>query len=192
MTQEDEKEALYALVTAPTHEALKAAVYRIKEIIRLAVECPEEQNELKRLQLRELALLNGTLRDDEKYVRCANCGSVAHKTFQCTERTNFVNQSLCEICGGVGHVAADCRSVRPRVRVRRAVGEVEKKVWCGFSHLSFDFFFNSRALVAHRRLMAARPTGLARQGQVLQGTGQRRRRRRPSRTRPSWIRSTCR
>lgn len=129
MPAEDENEPMYALVTAPTHESLKATVNRIKEVIRLAIDCPEEQNELKRLQLRELALLNGTLRDDEKYVRCANCGSINHRTFQCTEKTNFVNQQMCEICGGVGHVAADCRSVRPRVSACGVIGVETAKDW---------------------------------------------------------------
>lgn len=115
-----ESDPLYCLVTAPSPDALKEAVHRIKEVIRLAVECPEEQNELKRLQLRELALLNGTLRDDERFLRCSNCGSVEHKTFQCSEKANFVNKQTCEICGGVGHVAADCRNSRPRVRCTRS------------------------------------------------------------------------
>lgn len=109
------------MVTAPSHEALKTAVHRIKEVIRLAVDCPEDQNELKRLQLRELALLNGTLRDDERMLRCSNCGSMEHRTFQCSEKSNFVNAQTCEICGGVGHVAADCRTSRPRVCCRRRV-----------------------------------------------------------------------
>ena len=32
----------------------------------MAIECPEEQNELKKNQLRQLALLNGTLREEEQ------------------------------------------------------------------------------------------------------------------------------
>lgn len=37
-----------------------------------AASIPEAQNELKRNQLRELAALNGTLRDDENQA-CQNC-----------------------------------------------------------------------------------------------------------------------
>ncbi len=37
-----------------------------------AASIPEGQNELKRNQLRELAALNGTLRDDENQA-CQNC-----------------------------------------------------------------------------------------------------------------------
>jgi splicing factor 1 len=42
-------------------------------LLRLqAASIPEGQNELKRNQLRELAALNGTLRDDENQA-CQNC-----------------------------------------------------------------------------------------------------------------------
>lgn len=38
---------------------------QIKEIIRQGIEVPEGQNDLRRQQLRELALLNGTLREND-------------------------------------------------------------------------------------------------------------------------------
>lgn len=41
--------------------------------MKQAASIPEGQNELKRNQLRELAALNGTLRDDENQA-CQNCG----------------------------------------------------------------------------------------------------------------------
>ena len=40
-----------------------------------AASIPEGQNQLKRNQLRELAALNGTLRDDENQA-CQNCKSI--------------------------------------------------------------------------------------------------------------------
>ncbi|ORY12506.1 hypothetical protein BCR34DRAFT_297701 [Clohesyomyces aquaticus] len=43
-----------------------------EDIIETAASIPEGQNELKRNQLRELAALNGTLRDDENQA-CQNC-----------------------------------------------------------------------------------------------------------------------
>ena len=39
--------------------------FQIKEIIRQGIEVPEGQNDLRRQQLRELALLNGTLREND-------------------------------------------------------------------------------------------------------------------------------
>lgn len=56
-------------------------ILQIKEIIRQGVEVPEGQNDLRRMQLRELALLNGTLRENDG-PRCSNCGSNAHKSWQ--------------------------------------------------------------------------------------------------------------
>jgi splicing factor 1 len=53
---------------------------QIKEIIRQGVEVPEGQNDLRRMQLRELALLNGTLRENDG-PRCSNCGAADHKSW---------------------------------------------------------------------------------------------------------------
>jgi splicing factor 1 len=68
---------------------------------------PEGQNELKRSQLRELAALNGTLRDDENQT-CTNCGGVGHRRYECPEQQNVTNNLTCRICGGQGHMARDC------------------------------------------------------------------------------------
>ena len=60
-----EDEPLHAYVTANNPENVKRAVEKIKEIIRQGIEVPEGQNDLRRQQLRELALLNGTLREND-------------------------------------------------------------------------------------------------------------------------------
>jgi len=44
---------------------VKNAVERIHQIIKEGIEVPEENNDLRKQQLRELALLNGTLRDND-------------------------------------------------------------------------------------------------------------------------------
>jgi splicing factor 1 len=56
---------------------------QIRQIIHQALEIPDGQNELRKLQLRELALLNGTLRPEDLVsgARCSNCGSEEHKTY---------------------------------------------------------------------------------------------------------------
>jgi splicing factor 1 len=51
-----------------------AAIAAIEKIIETAASTPEAQNELKKNQLRMLATLNGTLRDDEGQA-CQNCNS---------------------------------------------------------------------------------------------------------------------
>ncbi|KAK7867354.1 hypothetical protein R5R35_008902 [Gryllus longicercus] len=106
-----EDEPLHAYVTANNPEAVKKAVDRIKEIIRQGVEVPEGQNDLRRMQLRELALLNGTLRENEG-PRCSNCGASDHKSWMCPDKPNVTNNIVCTSCGGAGHIARDCRQKR--------------------------------------------------------------------------------
>lgn len=103
-----EDEPLHAFVTANNPESVKKAVDKIKEIIRQGVEVPEGQNDLRRMQLRELALLNGTLRENDG-PRCTNCGSSTHRSWQCPDKPNVTNNVICTNCGGAGHIARDCR-----------------------------------------------------------------------------------
>lgn len=89
-----------------------------------AASIPEGQNELKRNQLRELAALNGTLRDDENQA-CQNCkfrshrpsrrfaklsigGQIGHRKYDCPEQRNFTANIICRVCGNAGHMARDC------------------------------------------------------------------------------------
>ncbi|KAJ4443862.1 hypothetical protein ANN_05649 [Periplaneta americana] len=120
-----EDEPLHAYVTANNPEAVKKAVDRIKEIIRQGVEVPEGQNDLRRMQLRELALLNGTLRENEG-PRCSNCGASDHKSWMCPDKPNVTNNIVCSSCGGAGHIARDCRQKRPGAGGPNAVGDKNK------------------------------------------------------------------
>lgn len=62
---------------------------QIKEIIKQGVEVPEGQNDLRRMQLRELALLNGTLRENDG-PRCSNCGAADHKSWMVSEKNHNI------------------------------------------------------------------------------------------------------
>lgn len=75
-----EDEPLHAFITASNPECVKKAVDKIKEVIRQGIEVPEGHNDLRRMQLRELAQLNGTLRESD-CPRCNNCGSTDHKSW---------------------------------------------------------------------------------------------------------------
>lgn len=52
-------------------------------IENLLVPTDEARNEHKRLQLRELAALNGTLKDDQ---HCYLCGQSGHRQFECPNK----------------------------------------------------------------------------------------------------------
>lgn len=107
-----EDEPLHAFITAANAECVKKAVERINEVIKQGIEVPEGHNDLRRNQLRELAQLNGTLRENDG-PRCTNCGSNDHKSWLCPDKPNVTNNIVCTSCGGAGHIAKDCKSKRP-------------------------------------------------------------------------------
>ena len=80
-------------------------------MIQQGVEVPEGSNELRKMQLRELALLNGTLREDGM-AKCTNCGATDHKAWQCQDKANVTNNVMCGACGGMGHTTGDCKARR--------------------------------------------------------------------------------
>jgi hypothetical protein len=80
----------------------------------LALLLPEGQNQMRMLQLRELAVLNGTIRPDDALANlyCTNCGFNGHKTWECPEALNFTANIVCPVCGAGGHLARDCLALR--------------------------------------------------------------------------------
>lgn len=58
--------------------------------------------------MRELALLNGTLRETDG-PKCFNCGSSAHRSWQCPDKPNVTNNVICTNCGAKGHISKDCK-----------------------------------------------------------------------------------
>ncbi|PSR93320.1 Branchpoint-bridging protein [Actinidia chinensis var. chinensis] len=98
-----ENEDLHVLVEAETQEALEAAAGMVEKLLQPV---DEVLNEHKRQQLRELAALNGTIRDEEY---CRLCGEQGHRQFACPSRfSTFKSDVLCKICGDGGHPTIDC------------------------------------------------------------------------------------
>ncbi|ORX40072.1 hypothetical protein BD324DRAFT_576531 [Kockovaella imperatae] len=104
----DEDDELHCLVMADDEEKVKACVALINKVIETAASTPEGQNDHKRNQLRELASLNGTLRDDENQL-CQNCGEKGHRRWECPQQRMYNANVICRLCGGAGHMARDCR-----------------------------------------------------------------------------------
>ena len=121
----NQDEDLHCLIMADTEDKVNKAKKLIHNVIetvrttlppylmivlthsRQAASIPEGQNELKRNQLRELAALNGTLRDDENQA-CQNCGEIGHRKYDCPQARNFTANIICRVCGNAGHMARDC------------------------------------------------------------------------------------
>ncbi|CAL5429641.1 unnamed protein product [Camellia sinensis] len=98
-----ENEDLHVLVEAETQESLDAAAGMVEMLLHPV---DEGLNEHKRQQLRELAALNGTIREDEY---CRLCGEPGHRQYACPSRmSTFKSEVLCKICGDGGHPTIDC------------------------------------------------------------------------------------
>ncbi|XP_074302302.1 splicing factor-like protein 1 [Silene latifolia] len=98
-----ENEDLHVLVEADTAESLEAATGMVEKLLQPV---DEVLNEHKRQQLKELASLNGTIRDEEY---CRLCGEPGHRQYACPAKTTtFKSDVLCKICGDGGHPTIDC------------------------------------------------------------------------------------
>lgn len=108
-------EDLHAWVSATSEKCIKDACDKIRDIINSALQVPDGQNHLRQLQLRELALLNGTLRPEDLLAgnRCSNCGASDHKTWECSEAANITAGTICMRCGAAGHISRDCKGTAP-------------------------------------------------------------------------------
>nr|NP_001123334.1 zinc finger protein ZF(CCHC)-13 [Ciona intestinalis]FAA00134.1 TPA: zinc finger protein [Ciona intestinalis] len=108
-----EDEPLHALVSANTIECVKKAVSEINKIIKQGIEQPEEDNDLRKLQLMELAKLNGTLREDLM---------PKERQWLKPENQNITNTMICTKCGGRGHLVQDCRSEHSSSQLQQVDG----------------------------------------------------------------------
>ncbi|KAG2735214.1 hypothetical protein G9P44_001428 [Scheffersomyces stipitis] len=101
-TLDSNTDDMHVLITADAQHKIAIAIKLANEVIEKAISSPVGQNDLKRGQLRELAVLNGTLRETKPYNPEAR---VQRKGLD-------ISQIVCKSCGGIGHYARDCK-VKP-------------------------------------------------------------------------------
>ncbi|AMD18976.1 HBR075Wp [Eremothecium sinecaudum] len=101
-------EPLHCIISADTEEKLPLGINAVEGIIIKAITSPEGQNDLKRGQLRELAVLNGTLREDNR--PCPICGQQGHKRWECPSSPSLSLSVICSRCNQAGHAARDCET----------------------------------------------------------------------------------
>lgn len=104
---EGDDEPLHVVITGDNQANVDAAADMINQML---VVIDDDKNVHKQQQLRELALLNGTLKDDEY---CPICAEKGHRAFECPKRFS-INKGVgvavkCAICGDTSHPTRDCR-----------------------------------------------------------------------------------
>eukprot|EP00937_MAST-01D_sp_MAST-1D-sp2_P003346 g3346.t1 len=100
----DETDDLHVLITGSDEAMVDKASALVEKLLR---PIDDQKNEHKQKQLRELALINGTLRGDDY---CHICGEKGHRQFECPNRERgFAAAAVrCAICGETSHVTRDC------------------------------------------------------------------------------------
>jgi len=94
-------EPLHCLITADSQHKVDKAKAMLQDTIEMATTTPEHANSRKQEQLRALAIVNGTFRDDEGLLRGG--GTLGRE-----EEEHRRSGVICRVCGGNGHVARDC------------------------------------------------------------------------------------
>ena len=119
---EGENEPLHVLITGDDQTKLDEAAAIMRDML---VVIDDEKNVHKQTQLRELALLNGTLKDEEY---CTTCGEKGHKSFECPKRFSAAGGAKggfsvrCAICGDTSHPTRDCTMARENQPAQGAAG----------------------------------------------------------------------
>ena len=105
---EGSDDPLHVLITGDDPNKLDEAAKLIEDML---VVIDDEKNVHKQAQLRELALLNGTLKEEEY---CPICADKGHRAFECPQRFSSAAggksgvKVKCAICGDTSHPTRDC------------------------------------------------------------------------------------
>lgn len=103
-SKHDEDDDLHVFVQGDDEDKVALACKKLEEILR---PLDDSVNEHKQKQLKQLALINGTLRENEY---CPVCGEKGHQQFDCPYRAKAFKAAgvKCSICGDLSHPTRDC------------------------------------------------------------------------------------
>ena len=134
-----EDEDLHVTITGDTDEEVDRAAAMVRQLLKPV---DETFNEHKRAQLRELALINGTLRDIEGML-CHACGRPGHTQENCPEKDVASYRAdvalvTCAICGDGGHPTRDCPMRNNAAAASGAQAEMSSEYQSFLSELGVD------------------------------------------------------
>ena len=102
-----QNEDLHVLITGDDIDMVERTIEMVKPLLR---PLDDDRNLHKQRQLRQLALINGTLRES---TYCNYCGEEGHAHYNCPKRKQEelakLKQVRCARCGEVSHVTRDCK-----------------------------------------------------------------------------------
>lgn len=96
------EDSLHVVISADTTAMVNKAIKLTNEVIEKAISSPVGQNDFKRDQLRQLAVLNGTLRETKPFTPPESYN-------QQRSLVRDVTQIVCRTCGNIGHYTRDCK-----------------------------------------------------------------------------------
>jgi splicing factor 1 len=135
------QEQLHCLITADSLEKVELAKKLCQQVMDKAIFSPMGQNDLKRDQLRELAKLNGTFRDDTTRP-CPICGELGHNRNTCSmnksNKLNFTASLKCNKCGNFGHLEKDCKVDLKTNNISQKNDEMDKEFEDFMNELNSD------------------------------------------------------
>ena len=134
-----EDEDLHVTITGDTDEEVDRAAAMVRQLLKPV---DETFNEHKRAQLRELALIIGTLRDIEGML-CHACGRPGHTQENCPEKDVASYRAdvalvTCAICGDGGHPTRDCPMRNNAAAASGAQAEMSSEYQSFLSELGVD------------------------------------------------------
>eukprot|EP00605_Chrysophyceae_sp_TOSAG23-4_P002088 GSChrysophyteH1.ASY1.ANO1.2309.1 assembled CDS len=113
--QDAEQEDLHVFVQGESQEGVEEAERMVRELLK---PLEDSDNDHKMRQLRELAVINNTLREDDY---CHICGERGHRQYECPQRTQTSAGIKCAICGDLSHPTRDC----PQAKHGMSTGQVD-------------------------------------------------------------------